>query len=243
LERLEQQSKKVKLILQQISGTLDNGDTFILPVLAELTFRNVLIKLGIVHACCLFDADREIAFLANKFSCPVLSADSDFYVFALEVGCVHPADLLPLPIYKRRMDYLPTKIYNCRVLMEELNMVDDEVILPVFATLVGNDYFDSSKIKIKSPENSSSCDLSKNDYIGKYRAERRGFRSDHVQYTLDWLKGAGFRSGMEAFKRLTEQLSGETHESMFVKSVKSYFNIISNVRQTSMMLLTYQRKY
>ncbi|XP_060596042.1 protein asteroid homolog 1-like [Ruditapes philippinarum] len=206
LDRLEKQSRKVEMIFQQTRRTLDIGDTFILPVLAELTFRNVLVKLGIVHACCLFEADSEIAFLANKFRCPVLSADSDFCVFALEVGCVHPADLLPLP--EHLLDYLPTKIYNCRVLMEEMNMVDDDVILPVFATLVGNDYFDSSNIKFKSPTKNSSCEL-----------------SGGVHYTLDWLKKAGFRSGTEAFKKLTEQLSDETQKSLFVKSVKSYFNI------------------
>jgi hypothetical protein len=69
------------------------------------------------HASCLFESDREIAFLANKFDCPVLSADSDFCVFSLKVGCIHPDDLLPA--LQQCTDNLPTKINNYQVLIKK----------------------------------------------------------------------------------------------------------------------------
>ncbi|XP_060594020.1 protein asteroid homolog 1-like [Ruditapes philippinarum] len=149
LKRLDQQFANVQKIIR--------GNTFILPLLADLTFRNILDKLGVAHASCLFEADREIAFLANKFECPVLSADSDFCVFNLKVGFIHPDDLLPLP--KNCTGNLPTKIYKCQDLMNVFNRNPDGLILPVFATLAGNDYAEFSSDAFIRPMNAPMAEI------------------------------------------------------------------------------------
>lgn len=46
-------------------------------------FIQVLIQRGVPLVQCLFEADKEIACLAHQWKCPVLSNDSDFYIFDL----------------------------------------------------------------------------------------------------------------------------------------------------------------
>ncbi|WAR18560.1 ASTE1-like protein [Mya arenaria] len=60
----------------------------VLPILCEETFRHVLRELQIPHVTCPYEADREIAVLANKWDCPVLSNDSDFFIFQLKRGVI-----------------------------------------------------------------------------------------------------------------------------------------------------------
>jgi hypothetical protein len=227
MKRLDQQSENVQNIVQQIiRGVSDDNesyddepyddDPFILPLLADLNFRSVLVKLGISHASCLFEADREIAFLANKFGCPVLSADSDFYVFKLKVGCIHPDDLLPA--LQQSTDNLPTKIYNCQVLMNKFKMKADDFILPVFATLVGNDYVDFSSNAFKSPRDET-------DMLSMFAVKSQCDRKRSiVQFTINWLCRARFSNGDEAFTNLKGQLSDEA-KNTFENSVMSYCNV------------------
>lgn len=64
------------------------GKKRVMPILAFDTFKAVLKKLGIPFAVCDFEADKEIAMLANTLNCPVLSNDSDFFIFPLTGGFI-----------------------------------------------------------------------------------------------------------------------------------------------------------
>jgi hypothetical protein len=103
--------------------------------------------------------------------------------------------------------------------MEELNMEGDEVILPVFATLVGNDYVEFSSNTFKSPRDETDI-LS----MSAFTSQRLGGVTSIVQFTIDWLRRAMFRNGEEAFTNFKGQLSGEA-QTTFETSVMSYCNV------------------
>ncbi|XP_051255300.1 protein asteroid homolog 1 [Dicentrarchus labrax] len=111
----------------------------ILPQLAELTFKQTLARLEVPVAQCYGEADQEIAALANEWQCPVLSNDSDFYIFDL------PAGLLPISYFQWEavvqsgsQSYIPCKNYNASSFCIVFNI--QRQLLPTFAALAGNDY-------------------------------------------------------------------------------------------------------
>lgn len=53
----------------------------VLPLMIREVFTSALKQCKIPTYRCLFEADNEIAMLARKLDCPVLSYDSDFYIF------------------------------------------------------------------------------------------------------------------------------------------------------------------
>ncbi|EDV23971.1 uncharacterized protein TRIADDRAFT_57734 [Trichoplax adhaerens] len=61
-------------------------DVVILPPMAEMTFIHVLRQLHIPFVKSEKDADPEIAALAEKWQCLVMSKDSDFFIFKLSRG-------------------------------------------------------------------------------------------------------------------------------------------------------------
>ncbi|WAR11888.1 ASTE1-like protein [Mya arenaria] len=138
------------------------GRGCILPLLAYETFHLVLKELGIPHVSCVYEADREIAVLANKWKCPVMSNDSDFFVFGMDGGFV-PLDYMNLTLCvfnqetevasvlepgqklgKNEYCYIPVKYYNYEMFTKHFKKSDTSFILPLFATLTGNDYINAS---------------------------------------------------------------------------------------------------
>ena len=126
----------------------------ILPILAYETFKMVLDELGVRHVTCDNEADNEIAALANTWGCPVLSNDSDFFVFDLTHGFIL-LDYLNLTIQtsgKKKSNsggdagssateykYLKAQIYTLSNLLANFpNMERTQIAL--FGTLLGNDY-------------------------------------------------------------------------------------------------------
>ncbi|XP_075934614.1 single-strand DNA endonuclease ASTE1 [Anarhichas minor] len=112
----------------------------VLPQLAKLVFIQTLDRLEVPLAQCYGEADQEIAALAREWRVPVLSKDSDFYIFDL------PAGLLPLSHFQweavqRRsggLSFIPCKSYNTSSFCKFFDL--QKQLLPVFAALAGNDY-------------------------------------------------------------------------------------------------------
>lgn len=121
------------------AAVVQGGNQSILPQLAKLVFKQTLVQLKVPMAQCYGEADREIAALANEWKCPVLSHDSDFYIYDL------PAGLLPLPHFQWKevvrssnQSYIPCKSYNISSFSIFFNI--QRQLLPTFAALAGNDY-------------------------------------------------------------------------------------------------------
>ena len=78
------------------------------------------------------DADAEIVSLANAWNCPVLGIDSDFFIFDIKGGYI------PLSSFEWKSSRLRTNIFHRRRLASHLGIRAE--LLPLFASLVGNDY-------------------------------------------------------------------------------------------------------
>ena len=78
------------------------------------------------------EADAEIASLANAWNCPILSSDSDFFIFDIQGG------FIPLSSFEWKSSRLTANIFHRRKLASHLGIRAE--LLPLFASLVGNDY-------------------------------------------------------------------------------------------------------
>ncbi|XP_061172201.1 protein asteroid homolog 1-like [Saccostrea echinata] len=106
-----------------------------LPILGYNLFIEVLRDMGIQVRACKFEADKEIAVIANEKGCPVLSQDSDFYVVRI-VGGFLPFDLLKK---EKNNDHFPAKIYHVEDFISQFPKLGEDVF-PLIAILFGNDY-------------------------------------------------------------------------------------------------------
>ncbi|XP_030248945.1 protein asteroid homolog 1-like isoform X2 [Sparus aurata] len=121
--------------LAAVGGSQEN----IVPQLVNMVFRQTLARLEVPVAKCYGEADQEIAALANELNCPVLSRDSDFYIFDLSAG------LLPISHFQWEAlgqsgsrCYIPCKNYKTSNICILFNIQPQ--LLPAFAALAGNDY-------------------------------------------------------------------------------------------------------
>lgn len=140
LKRAEDATKRA------LQAAVNGSKEDILPQFAKRVFIQTLLRLDVPVAQCFSEADQEIAALATEWRCPVLSNDSDFYIFDL------PAGLLPISHFRwqdvRRRgshSYIPCKRFYtssfCIVFPIQRRL------LPAFAVLAGNDYVKSQRVR------------------------------------------------------------------------------------------------
>nr|XP_024001933.1 protein asteroid homolog 1-like [Salvelinus alpinus] len=107
-----------------------------LATFVKNVFIQVLSSLNVPFTQCICEAKQGIAFLAQKWDCPVLSDDSDFYIFDLKAGCLPISHFLWKETsvshqYTQCMRYTTTRFSKTFNINKQL--------LPVFAVMVGND--------------------------------------------------------------------------------------------------------
>ncbi|CAB0035814.1 unnamed protein product [Trichogramma brassicae] len=119
--------------------------TPVFPLLMKEVFKEVAAKKGIKCVQCLFEADEDIASVAKLLNCPILSFDSDFYIF----------DVMYIPFCT--LDRGTCKAPNgglmktCKLFKPD-NFIQrfpgmDKSVLPLAATLLGNDYIKRTTFK------------------------------------------------------------------------------------------------
>ncbi|XP_045192281.2 protein asteroid homolog 1-like [Mercenaria mercenaria] len=229
LDRMNDRRKKVGLICAKGRGC-------VLPILTYETFRQVLLELQIAHASCVFEADREIAVLAKRWNCPVLSNDSDFYIYRLEGGFV-PLDYInmTLCLYNTKTEvasvldrnksagenefvYIPVKYYNCERLLKQFKKDDDDYVLPMLATVVGNDYVDNSVLysfnyALRAPKNPSKKSFSLKT-------------SGRMEAVLHWIDTTDGET--EAFEQILASITVEKRDKVreiLAAAIKEYKDI------------------
>uniref|UniRef100_A0A3P8TVG9 Asteroid homolog 1 n=1 Tax=Amphiprion percula TaxID=161767 RepID=A0A3P8TVG9_AMPPE len=182
-KRAEDQIKKAH------QAAVEGRKKNILPPLAKQVFKQTLAQLKVPMAQCYGDADREIAALASEWNCPVLSGDSDFYIFDL------PAGLLPFCYFQWKnvkedgsQSFITCKTYHISRFSTVFKI--QQQLLPTFAVLGGNDYVNLQRIRWTQFAPSESKTPS------------------HLEGLLCWLKG--FQQPQEALEAalvLMEELS------------------------------------
>lgn len=141
--------ERLEMAMQLAKG--HKGNCKVMPILAFDTFRAVLKEIMIPFTVCDFEADIEIAKLANKLNCPVLSDDSDFYIFPLTAGFI-PLDSVCFTEQETRMEndsldnFLSARRYHVNKFVYCFPSLGRKV-LTLLATLLGNDYVDTQIFK------------------------------------------------------------------------------------------------
>ena len=173
-------------------------DVLVMPILARETFTCVLDDLGVCHVTCDYEADAHIAALANEWDCPVMSNDSDFYVYDLKAGFIL-FDYLNLKIRHHtsgdemkdidcseqdtqgEFSYLDVQIYFIDTLLQHYK-IKDRAFLPLFSTLVGNDYVKTEEFEVFFAQSS----LPKQTFAKK-KAQAMSMRHQKMETVLRWL--------------------------------------------------------
>uniref|UniRef100_A0A673L272 Asteroid homolog 1 n=1 Tax=Sinocyclocheilus rhinocerous TaxID=307959 RepID=A0A673L272_9TELE len=134
---MDQTDKKFKTLQERAQSKIREAHALsrgshgsALPLFAREVFIQALSEL----------ADFEIASLAKHWGCPVLTNDSDFYIFDLKGG------YLPFSFFqwnnvsgKATERYIPARNFTVNRFCSHFNHMNKQ-LLPLFAVVIGNDY-------------------------------------------------------------------------------------------------------
>ncbi|XP_064640291.1 protein asteroid homolog 1-like [Lineus longissimus] len=226
----EKDDRKLRTTLRRaqerihLAGFISHGGSGkILPVLAEVTFKNVLAKLNISHMTCNFEADDELAALANHWGCPVISNDSDFFVFNVHGGFI-PLDHLTVQVSKNSdgTKYLDTHIYRIETFVKHFKCRDVQFV-PLLATLLGNDFVDGRKF-----ENFFS-----NIKLPRVKSKRFTVPAKNTKMAglLIWLEDMdSVEEAVETILQYFKKDDRDYFEKIILRSIDSYTKIVSKLQ-------------
>ncbi|XP_050507977.1 protein asteroid-like [Diabrotica virgifera virgifera] len=156
------ESRKMDRILQRFKQRIVQAESLnprtesrndTTPIFIREAFEDIACKLGIKVVRCNFEGDKETANIAKALKCPVMSNDSDFYIFDVPYIpfstvklIVQSASYIDTDTKEQiKYRYIPCKIYRVDKFLECAGGMSKE-ILPLFAALVGNDFMDGINI-------------------------------------------------------------------------------------------------
>ncbi|XP_051166627.1 protein asteroid [Leptopilina boulardi] len=149
------EEKKIKTVRKRIRDKVGSAFGYnpttqrsykFFPLLMKEVFKEILSKKGINYVQTLFEADDEIASVARILNCPVLSLDSDFYIYNVMYIPINTLD--PFMVQNRPgIGYVKRcKIYRVESLLKQFPGLDS-LHLPLASTLLGNDYVNCRTFK------------------------------------------------------------------------------------------------
>ncbi|XP_021399024.1 single-strand DNA endonuclease ASTE1 isoform X1 [Lonchura striata] len=174
------------------------------PLLTREVFMQALGRLGVPFVQCFAEADREIAGLANRWGCPVLSLDSDFFVFDLAGG------YCPLSHFQWQSVraaaapqgcYVPARCFSAERFCGHFGRLS-KALLPLFAVMHGNDFVELQALEAFF---SKVC-------LPRGCAAGRGGKHLRLQGLLSWL--AQFAEPAEAVDSVLKYLKKHQREEI-----------------------------
>nr|XP_020462468.1 protein asteroid homolog 1-like [Monopterus albus] len=201
---MDPSDKKFSTLRQRLQSKIREADSIshgrngsVLPILTREVFIQVLIQRNVPLVQCPAEADWEIACLARQWNCPVLTNDSDFYIFDL------PGGYLPLSFFqwtnlngKASNRYISARCYTTNSLCRWFGGMNQE-LLPLCAVLTGNDY--------GTPKDAETL-LALIDVSGGGGRGRGRASTNRIERLLLWL--SCFQSPVEALEEVN-RLMGE----------------------------------
>ncbi|KAL1494668.1 hypothetical protein ABEB36_010234 [Hypothenemus hampei] len=129
-----------KILAAEALHPMTKGSESSFPLFLREVFVDVVLKLNLKVARCEFEGDMEIAAIAQMLNCPVISYDSDFYIF----GCMYiPFSTVELTVRRKKCEepynYITGKIYHIENFLKTYGGIDRRT-LPLLSVLLGNDY-------------------------------------------------------------------------------------------------------
>ncbi|XP_022112319.2 protein asteroid [Pieris rapae] len=138
------------------------GSLQIFPLLLREVFKEVIKELTVMYTICEFEADDEIAALARYLNCPVLSYDSDFFIYNVVYIPFNSLEIKPKQILydEKKVFAMECKIYKVEFLTKHFGGIEKE-LLPLLATLLGNDFVEKKVFckffsQLKTPKGKKS---------------------------------------------------------------------------------------
>uniref|UniRef100_A0A8C5BFX9 XPG N-terminal domain-containing protein n=1 Tax=Gadus morhua TaxID=8049 RepID=A0A8C5BFX9_GADMO len=141
LDTIRDQSREI--IQKTHEAALTGKKMYILPPLTKHVFRQTLNDLKVPLVKCFKEDDGRLAALAKEWCCPVLSTDSDFYIFDLPGGLLHLEHFEWRLVETRRG--IPCRRYTTSNFCS-FYLINPQ-LLPVFASLAGNEYFNFRDVR------------------------------------------------------------------------------------------------
>ena len=128
----EREKNRIKQMKKLWTSADPHQWKMVLPQLVEITVVQVLQEIEVPYARADFEADCEIASLANELEAPVMANDGDFYIFNVKHGYI------PFQQYEFFTRNTTVKKFSQKGFAKHLGI--DSILLPVLASLIGNDY-------------------------------------------------------------------------------------------------------
>lgn len=208
----------------------------LLPINAIYTLLELLEKHQILYYQCKTEADYELAYWANNLlRCPLLSNDSDFYIYNLQYGYI-PIENLEIDLKEAKHEntsykYLRCKLYTIEKFCSYFKF-ENKTVLPVFAVLCGNDYIDSAVFKsflatFVNDNNNLSNNRKRGKEFKKLQKKLHNLNKNFAFYKkiLQWL--SRFESKEECMEVILRFIKKEQHEyinSVVERTIEGYFN-------------------
>uniref|UniRef100_A0A224XJ26 XPG N-terminal domain-containing protein n=1 Tax=Panstrongylus lignarius TaxID=156445 RepID=A0A224XJ26_9HEMI len=185
------------------------------PLMLRPVLQERLMELDIVCLQSDFEADREIAAIAKRLNAPVLSNDSDFFIF--DIAFI-PLSTFPFDVCLSSSEsidvycYIPCQIFYVDNFLKSFGGLQKDM-LPLLATVLGNDYLNRSVFK-------NFYGLIKIDKSKKLTLSQR-----RVGGLIKWLKNETFDS---AFKKILASLP-KNHRQRIRNNINSIIIGYSNL--------------
>ncbi|XP_065162882.1 protein asteroid [Atheta coriaria] len=152
------ENKKLKTIYDRVRDRVSatkrlnaysEGSVSVFPLFLRELFSDVVISTGCKTFRCEFEADYEMACLAKTINAPILSYDSDFYIF--DVLYIPFSGLDSVPRMKKDANgktyhFMECRLYKVDNFLRAIGGMDKDV-LPLLATVAGNDYIAAGVFK------------------------------------------------------------------------------------------------
>ncbi|XP_030761387.1 protein asteroid-like [Sitophilus oryzae] len=151
------EEKKLPTIMKRMQDKINTADKLnptyenenphhvVFPLALREVFKDVVRERDIPLAMCIYEGDTEIASLAKELNCPVLTFDSDYFLFGCKYIPFNSIDNKVLTRNGRSGTYkcIQCKLYEIEKLLSDYRGLREETLhlLPV---LLGNDYIDES---------------------------------------------------------------------------------------------------
>ncbi|KAL5484102.1 hypothetical protein EMCRGX_G020550 [Ephydatia muelleri] len=122
-------------VINRIHTAMVDGDraSLVLPLLAVQVFMTALDENGIPFHVVDGEADAAIVQIANRYACPVVSNDSDFYIFNIAGG------FIPTNRFHWNADPVAADVYHVKAFCQQFKLGDEDLML-LIPSIEGNDF-------------------------------------------------------------------------------------------------------
>lgn len=135
-------NKRFRAATNYLPAIAGSGDLSVFPLFLRTVFTDVVNKMDVLVYRCEFAADNEIAGLGRELNAPILSQDSDYYIYDVLYVPFSSLKLTPQTLAPSSDFYLSCELYSCKYFLNAYPGLRWEH-MTLIATVSGNDYIES----------------------------------------------------------------------------------------------------